>query len=168
MNEEKGTPKWLVIAKRKNSQIQLSFVFLYWLHLRRVPDCLRYHFPQLLHLWFTWVYLSQAKWNSNGLLRPLWTGLVPSQPGPLLASGQGSIFPNAEAKSVWHNLHEAIYWLNESLLKVILLADFSFQHSAQTYPSATFPRLVIGVFNPLPVYSPQADFFPFLTGNMQS
>lgn len=35
-------------------------------------------------------------------------------------------------------------------------------------PFCYTPKLVIGVFNTLPMYSPHADFFPFLTGNTQS
>lgn len=95
LNEEQWShtypSQWLSGAKR-TSQIQLSFVFLCWLHLRGAHDCLLYHFPQLLNLQFTWSYLLKAKWNSNGL--------VPSQLGPFLASRQGTISHNTQAMSI--------------------------------------------------------------------
>lgn len=56
------------------------------------------------------------------------------------------------------------------------MSHFSRWYSWQTSLSAFCPdlpfcyilKLVSGVFNTLPMYIPQADLFPFLTGNMQS
>lgn len=144
-----------------------SFVFLYWLYLERVHDCPLCHFPQLLNLLFTWPYLLEK----NGIQMASYT---------LFELG----WCQASWGHFWHPGREVYFITHKQRLSgTICMKQFTepMTHFSRWYswrtslsafcpdlPSVIFSNWLSSVFNTLPMYIPQADLFPFLTGNMQS
>lgn len=133
----------------------------------RVHDCPLCHFPQLPNLLFTWPYLLEQKgiqMASYALFELGW------------CQASWGLF--------WHPGREVYFITHQQrLFGTICMkqfteptSHFSRWYSWQNSLSAFFPdlpfcyslKLVRSVFNTLPMYIPQADVFPFLTGNMQS